>query len=70
MLSQLPKAVIDAEGYAVCPDCGTRIKCGPTGLANLEKRHQGTATCKAAQAKHEKAEKDLEKRKRGQYLPF
>jgi hypothetical protein len=76
MLSQLrlPKAVIDAEGYAVCqcqcPDCGTRIKCGPTGLANLEKRHQETATCKAAQAKCEKAEKDLEKKKKGSILAF
>ena len=32
-------AVLDADGYAVCPDCGTRVKCGSAGLANLEKRH-------------------------------
>ena len=33
-------AVLDADGYAVCPDCGTRVKCGSAGLANLEKRHR------------------------------
>ena len=46
MLSQLPKAVIDAEGYAVCPDCGTRIKCvGQLGLRATKNGTKGLATC-------------------------
>jgi hypothetical protein len=32
-------AVLDTNGYAICPDCGTRVKCGSAGLAHLEKRH-------------------------------
>ncbi|KAF8812154.1 hypothetical protein BYT27DRAFT_7087831, partial [Phlegmacium glaucopus] len=41
--------VIDAEGFTVCPDCCTHVKCSPGGFVNLEKRHCGTATCKQAQ---------------------
>jgi positive regulator of sigma E activity len=33
------QAVLDAEGYAECPDCGARIHCGTVGIQNLEKRH-------------------------------
>ena len=29
---------LDAEGFAICPDCGTCVNCVP----NLEKRHRGT----------------------------
>jgi len=39
--------VLDAEGYATCPDCGSRVNCGTVGLANLEKRHRGKKVCKA-----------------------
>ena len=49
-------AVLDADGYAACPDCGTRVKCGRVGLANLEKRHQNSDACKNAQEKHKKKE--------------
>jgi hypothetical protein len=43
--------VLDAEGYALCPDCNSCIKCGTIGLANLEKHHHGMKACKAAQEK-------------------
>ena len=36
---EVNQAVLDAEGYAQCPDCGT------VGLANLEKRHWGKKIC-------------------------
>jgi len=49
--------VLDADGYAICPDCGTRVKCGSAGLANLEKRHRTSDACKNAQAKRNKEEK-------------
>ena len=29
---------LDAEGFAICPDCGSCVHC----VANLEKRHRGT----------------------------
>ena len=47
-------AVLDADGYAVCLDCGTRVKCGSAGLANLEKRHRASDACKNAQEKRKK----------------
>jgi hypothetical protein len=25
-------AVLDADDYAICPDCGTRVKCGSASL--------------------------------------
>ena len=59
--------VLDAEGYATCPDCGTRIKCGPAGLKNLEKRHRGTATCQTARAKRDK---NAKMKKNGSILSF
>ena len=46
--------VLDAEGYAECPDCEARIHCGTVGLANLEKRHRGTKTCLETKAKRDK----------------
>lgn len=59
--------VLDAEGYALCPDCDSRVKCGTIGLANLEKRHRGTKVCKAARAKQDKKAKT---RKDGTILSF
>ncbi|KAG6806595.1 hypothetical protein H0H92_010725, partial [Tricholoma furcatifolium] len=43
--------VLDSKGYAVCPDCGTRVNCGRVGLANLESRHRGTKACQSAAQK-------------------
>ena len=59
--------VLDAEGYAICPDCDSRVKCGTIGLANLEKRHRGTKVCKAAQ---EKRDKKAKTKKNGTILSF
>jgi hypothetical protein len=50
-------AVLDADGYAICPDCGTRVKCGSAGLANLEKRHRTSDSCKNAREKRDKDQK-------------
>ncbi|KAF8159901.1 hypothetical protein B0H34DRAFT_843620 [Crassisporium funariophilum] len=50
--SSLP--TLDAEGYAICPDCSTRVNCGTIGLANLEKRHRGTKACREARSKRDK----------------
>jgi MinD superfamily P-loop ATPase len=58
--------VLDAEGYALCPDCNSHIKCGTIGLANLEKCCHGTKACKAAQEKQDKAKT----RKDGTILRF
>ena len=46
--------VLDAEGYAECPDCEARIHCSTIGLANLEKQHHGTKTCLETKAKRDK----------------
>ncbi|KAF8066505.1 hypothetical protein FPV67DRAFT_1652976 [Lyophyllum atratum] len=54
---EVPVGVLDAEGYAICPDCGLRVRCGTAGLANLEKRHQGTKTCLEQRARRDKAAK-------------
>jgi len=50
-------AVLDADGYATCPDCGTRMKCGSAGLMNLEKCHQTSNACKNARDKRNKDQK-------------
>jgi len=50
-------AVLEADGYAVCPDCGTRVKCGSAGLNNLEKRHRTSEACKNAREKRDKGRK-------------
>jgi hypothetical protein len=42
MQPELQVAVLEADGYAICPDCGTRVKCGSVGLNNLEKCHRGS----------------------------
>ena len=57
--------ILDAEGYAVCPDCDSRVNCGTIGLANLEKHHRGRKTCKAAQ---EERNKEAKKKKDGTIL--
>ena len=40
--------ILDAEGYAICPDCDSRVNCGTIGLANLEKRHCGKKICEGS----------------------
>ncbi|KAJ6595218.1 hypothetical protein DFH09DRAFT_906493, partial [Mycena vulgaris] len=42
---------VDANGYAICPDCEEPVHCGPSGLGNLRKRHMGSNSCREAQAK-------------------
>ena len=59
--------ILDAEGYAICPDCDSRVNCGTIGLANLEKRHRGKKICKAAQ---QKRDKEVKKKKDGNILSF
>ncbi|KAF8155913.1 hypothetical protein B0H34DRAFT_783589 [Crassisporium funariophilum] len=46
-----------SKGYVICPDCNTRVKCGPLGLSDLKKRHRGSATCRENQAKQDKKAK-------------
>ncbi|KAG6825754.1 hypothetical protein H0H92_002534 [Tricholoma furcatifolium] len=55
ILKDQPAGVLDAEGYAICPDCGTRVNCGRVGVANLELRHRGTKACRAAAQKRDKS---------------
>ncbi|KAJ6523400.1 hypothetical protein DFH09DRAFT_1082031 [Mycena vulgaris] len=43
--------VVDANGYATCPDCEESVHCGTGGVGNLRKRHMGSKPCLAAQAK-------------------
>jgi len=59
--------ILDAEGYAICPDCDSRINCGTIGIANLEKRHCGKKICKAMQ---QKRDKEAKKKKDGNILSF
>ena len=51
----------------ICPDCLTRIHCGPVSLANLEKRHRGFKICKETKAKHDK---EAKRKKDGSLLTF
>ena len=44
-LIQTALPVLDAEGYAICPNCDTRVNCGTIGLANLAKHHHGKKIC-------------------------
>ena len=62
-----PVGVLDEEGYAICPDCLTRIHCGPVGIANLEKRHRGYKICKETKARQDK---EAKKKKDGSLLTF
>ena len=59
--------VLDAEGYAICPDCDSHVNCGTISLANLEKYHRGKKICKAAQ---QKRDKEAKKKKDGNILSF
>ena len=49
--------VLDAEGFAICPECSTRINCGTAGLANLA-LHRGKGTCRKAKEKHDRRRKE------------
>ncbi|KAG6846857.1 hypothetical protein H0H93_011397 [Arthromyces matolae] len=64
-MSERNSGVLDPEGYAICPDCGTRVNCGTAGLNTLEKRHRGSKTCKEAAQKRSK-----NKTKDGSILTF
>ena len=45
----------DAEGFALCANCGSRVNCGMrVGPTNVEKRHRGTKVCKTAQQERDK----------------
>jgi len=69
-IENVPKTVLpilDAEGYAICPDCDSRVNCGTIGLANLEKHHHGKKICKAVQWKRDK---EVKKKKDGNILSF
>jgi hypothetical protein len=63
----MPPGVLDAEGWAICPDCLTRVNCGPSGLGNLEKQHRGTKICKEKQAR---LNKEAKKKRDGNILSF
>jgi hypothetical protein len=66
-----PVGVLDADGWAICPDCRTRINCGPSGLGNLEKRHRGTPTCNNNKEKRAKEElKNRNTKKNGSLLSY
>jgi hypothetical protein len=60
--------VLDTDGWAICPDCLTRINCGPSGLANLDKRHRQTPTCDNNKAKRAKEELKNQKAKKNRSL--
>ena len=67
-LDENPKVgVLDEDGYAICPDCFTRVHCGPVGIANLEKRHRGYKICKETKARRDK---EARKKKDGSLLTF
>lgn len=51
------QSAVNAEGYAICPDCSTHVNCGTIGLTNLKKHHGGTNVCKEACAKQDKEAK-------------
>ncbi|KAJ7181372.1 hypothetical protein C8R43DRAFT_1101284 [Mycena crocata] len=51
--------ILEADGYAVCPRCKERIKCGPGGIQNLRKRHIGKKVCEDAARKKSQAGKSL-----------
>ena len=52
--TQMALPTLDAEGYAVCLDCDSRVNCSTIGLGNFKKRHRGKKICKAAQQKRNK----------------
>ncbi|KAJ6456879.1 hypothetical protein C8R45DRAFT_1184960 [Mycena sanguinolenta] len=56
-----------ALGKATCPDCGTILRYGTAGVANLVKTHQGKQSCFTAKAKRDK---DKTRRKDGNMMSF
>ena len=67
MTTETEPPALDADGFAICPDCGSCVNCGMIGLPNLEKRHCGTKVCKTAQ---QKRDKDAKKKKDGTKFNF
>jgi hypothetical protein len=63
----LKVGVLDKDGYAICPDCFTRVHCGPVGIANLEKRHRGYKICKETKARRDR---EARRKKDGSLLTF
>ena len=59
--------VLDGDGYAECPDCGTRIHCGTVGVQILKKQHQGSKICLESKAKRDK---NANLKKNGTLLSF
>ena len=51
--------VVDADGFIVCPECGTRVDCSTGGLANFD-QHLGKKPCQKAK---EKCDKEGKKKK-------
>ena len=64
---QTALSILDAEGYAICPDCDSHVNCSTISLANLEKHHHGKKICKAAQ---QKWDKEAKRKKDGNLLSF
>jgi hypothetical protein len=54
-------ATLEADGYALCPDCKTHIHCSSVGIANLEKNHHRKKTCIKAKQKHEREEQEAKR---------
>ncbi|KAJ7719177.1 hypothetical protein DFH07DRAFT_1009745 [Mycena maculata] len=63
-----PETVLDDEGYAICPDCKDRVKCGPSGLENLRKRHMGSNICVEKQSKKSTQKKSMKDTKLSGWL--
>ena len=45
---------LNAEGFAICSNCGSGVNCEMIGPSNVEKRHRGTRVCKTAQQERDK----------------
>ena len=67
MDNPMPPLILDSNRNIICPECGTAVKCGSAGLANFEKQHRGTLTCKAAKDKQDRENK---MKKDGSILSF
>ena len=53
---------LDADSFAICPDCGSHVNCGMIGLPNLKERQHGMKVCKTAQQKQDKDAKEKKDR--------
>ncbi|KAG6886090.1 hypothetical protein C0992_004688, partial [Termitomyces sp. T32_za158] len=53
-LRKVQPGIVDDNGMAECPDCGTIVHCSKVGIANLEKCHRNSEACKKAAARRDK----------------